>query len=58
MDKSALRGFPKVRSTILGGPYNKDYGILGLYWGTPIWGSYHDCGSPDPTESHPKPLNP
>ena len=24
-----------------GGPYDKDYRILGLYWGTLILGNYH-----------------
>ena len=34
-------GFPKIRGTILGGPHNKDYNILGsIYWGPPILGNY------------------
>ena len=28
-------GFPKITGTILGGPYNKDYSILGSILGSP-----------------------
>ena len=28
-------GFPKISGTILGGPYNKDYSILGSILGSP-----------------------
>ena len=31
-------GFPKIRGTILGGPYNKGYSILGLSLGSPNFG--------------------
>ena len=39
--------FPKIRGTILGGPYNKDYSIWGPYWGplfreAAILGSYYN----------------
>ena len=27
------RSFPKLAIPLLGGPSNKDYSILGLYWG-------------------------
>ena len=33
--------FPKVRGTILGGPYNKDDGSLGPILGPPFLGNYH-----------------
>ena len=26
--------FPKIRGTLLGGPHNKDYVILGFTWGS------------------------
>ena len=29
-------GFPKIGGTIFGGPGNKAYSILGLYWGSLI----------------------
>ena len=31
-------GFPKIRGTILGGPNNKDYSILGCILGSPYFG--------------------
>ena len=31
-------GFPKIRGTILGGYYNKDYSILGSILGSPYFG--------------------
>ena len=34
-------GFPKIRATILGVTYNKDYSILGSILGSPILGNYH-----------------
>ena len=34
-------GFPKIRGTILGGPYNKDHSILGSILGSPYFGEYH-----------------
>ena len=34
----AIRGFPKIRGTILGSPYKKDYSILGSTWGSPYFG--------------------
>ena len=30
-------GFPKIRGTLLGGPYNKDYSILGSILGSPCF---------------------
>ena len=30
--------FPKIRGTIFGGPYNKDYNILGSVFGSPYLG--------------------
>ena len=33
-----IRGFPKMRGTILGGPHNKDYDILGSTLGSPYFG--------------------
>ena len=30
--------FPKIRGTFFGGPYNKDYGILGSISGSPYLG--------------------
>ena len=31
-------GFPQVRATFLGGPYNKDYSISGSVFGSPcLW---------------------
>ena len=35
---STIWGFPKIRGAILGGPYNKDYSILGVYIGVPLFG--------------------
>ena len=37
-DLRATRGFPKIRGTFLGGPYNKDYSILGSTLGSPYLG--------------------
>ena len=34
-------GFPKLGGTILGGPYNKDYTILGSMLRSPILENYH-----------------
>ena len=34
-------GFPKIIGTLFGGPYNKDYNILGSILGTLILGNYH-----------------
>ena len=34
-------GFPKLGVPSWGGPHNKDYSILGLYWGPLILGNYH-----------------
>ena len=34
-------GFPKIRGTCLGGPYNKDYNIMRFILGSPILGNYH-----------------
>ena len=31
-------GFPKIRGTLLGVPYNKDYSILGSILGSPYLG--------------------
>ena len=31
-------GFPKIRGTLLGGPHNKDYSILGSIVGSPDFG--------------------
>ena len=31
-------GFPKIRGTLSGGPYNKDYSILGSILGSPHFG--------------------
>ena len=31
-------GFPKIRGTILGGPYNEDSSILGSILGSPYFG--------------------
>ena len=30
-------GLPKIWGTFLGGPYNKDYNIVGLYIGVPLF---------------------
>ena len=30
-------GFPGIRGTIFGGPYNKDYSNLGIYTGVPLF---------------------
>ena len=34
-------GFPKILGYVLGGPYNKDYNILGSILGSPILGNYY-----------------
>ena len=34
-------GFPKIRGTFWGGPYNKDYSNLGSILGPLILGNYH-----------------
>ena len=31
-------GFPRIRGTLFGGPYNKDYSILGSILGSPYFG--------------------
>ena len=38
-------GFPKIRGTLLGGPYNQDYSILGSILGSPYFGNLpnHAC---------------
>ena len=32
-------GFPKIRGTLIGGPRNKDYSILGSILGSPNFGN-------------------
>ena len=34
-------GFPKTSSTFWGGPYHKDYSLLGSILGSPYSGNYH-----------------
>ena len=34
----AIWGFPKIRGTLFGGPYNKGYSILGSILGSPYFG--------------------
>ena len=41
-------GFPKIRGTILGGPYNKDCNILGSVLGSPYLGKL-PCGGASET---------
>ena len=42
-------GFPKIRGTLFGGPHNKDYSILGVYIGVPLfWGTTKSCLRADP----------
>ena len=36
---------------LFGGPRNKDFSILGLYWGTPILGNYHLGNNAKDTEN-------
>ena len=36
--KYPIWGVPKIRGTFLGGPYNKDYSILGSRLGSPYFG--------------------
>ena len=43
--KVAYGGFPKIRCTFLGGPYSKDYGLLGTTWGVPLFGESTIYGS-------------
>ena len=32
-----FRDYPKIRGTLFGGPYSKEFNLLGgLYWGPPI----------------------
>ena len=38
METGIIWGFPEIRSTLLGGPYNKDYSILGSILGSPYLG--------------------
>ena len=38
MSAMITKGFPKIRSTLLGGPYNKDYSLLGSILGSPYFG--------------------
>ena len=33
-------GFPTLRGTFFGGPYNRDYNLLGSLLGSPILGNY------------------
>ena len=42
-----LMDFPKLRGTIVGGPHNKDYSILGSILGPLTYGDYHDWSLPD-----------
>ena len=35
-----IQGFPKIRGTLFGGPYSKDYSIMGFILGSPILGNY------------------
>ena len=37
-------GFPKIRGTLFGGPYNKDYSILGSIFGETTISSMAACG--------------
>ena len=39
--EAVIRGFPKIRGTILGVPIIKDYSILGSVLGSPYLGNYH-----------------
>ena len=34
-------GFPQIVAYLYGGPYNKDYSILGPIPGYPVVGNYH-----------------
>ena len=36
--KAFIWGFPKIRGNLFGGPYNKDYSILGSILGSPYFG--------------------
>ena len=36
-------GFPKIRGTLIGGPHNKDYSILGSILGSPDFGNVPFC---------------
>ena len=38
-----MRGFPKTRGTLFGGPYNKDPTIWVTILGSPIFGNPHMC---------------
>ena len=49
-----IREFPKIRSTLSWGPYNKDPTIGGTIFGSPIFGNSHtDADVPaTPVEPH------
>ena len=36
-DEESIWGFPKIRGTHFRGPNNKDYSILGVYIGVPLF---------------------
>ena len=38
MSSNQIWGFPKIRGTLFGGPYNKDYSVLGSILGSPYLG--------------------
>ena len=38
LKKGTMWGFPKIRGTLIGGPHNKDYSILGSILGSPNFG--------------------
>ena len=40
-------GFPKIRGTFFGGPYNTDYSISGSIWGSPYFGKLAHGGAED-----------
>ena len=50
----SIWGFPKFRGTFLGVPIIRIIVYWGLYWGPPIWGTYH-IGYP---KRHHESLNP
>ena len=49
----SIWGFPEIRGTLFGGPYSKDYSMLGYILGSPYFGKL-------PYPNRPKPcfLNP
>ena len=50
--------FPKIRGTLIWGPYNKDPTIVGTISGSPIFGNSHICILTSPHKPYRAPKQP